>query len=114
MISELETKFARLARAGQPPVIVLDPFLQEVVRGDPSRRDRALAFYQLLVLTSLEIVRAQQPIELGDINITKGSKYAVRWRSQQRRQLQRGKSNNLMQASAAGIWQLHGSRALSN
>lgn len=78
--SELEKKFARLARQGASMQIEFDDFLTELLQGSPNRRDRALAFYQLLVLASLEVIRVRQDVSMGAIAITKGVKYTVRWR----------------------------------
>jgi hypothetical protein len=61
--------------------IDFDKFLIELLNGNPNRRDRALAFYQLLVLASLEVIHVDQDVPMGAIIITKGTKYTVRWRS---------------------------------
>lgn len=80
MFSAIEKQFALLARTRAPMEIVFDRFLTDLLHGAPPRRDRALAFYQLLVLKSLEVIEVKQEEDMGDIRITKGVKYAVRWR----------------------------------
>ena len=79
--SELDKKFLRLSKARAPLVVEFDAFLTELVHGDPGRRDRSLAFYQLLVLTSLDVVHVAQDAEFGDVMIAKGPKWNVRLRS---------------------------------
>lgn len=81
--SELEKKFARLAKSKQPQIVELDDFLRELVHGDPGRRDRCLAFFQVLVLASLDVIAVEQQTAYADIHITKGSKWAVRFSSSQ-------------------------------
>jgi chromatin segregation and condensation protein Rec8/ScpA/Scc1 (kleisin family) len=83
VFSELQKKFSRLVRAKQEPVVELDEFLTELVHGDPGRRDRALAFYQTLVLTSLDVTRVEQEAPFGDILIRKGDKFGISFSSSQ-------------------------------
>ena len=82
-LSALEKKFAQLSRAKAEMTVELDGLLTELVHGDPVRRDRSLAFFQVLVLVSLDIIRVQQDVAFGDIAITKGPKWAVRLSSSQ-------------------------------
>jgi len=81
--SELEKKFTRLSRAKAELTVNLDDLLTELVPGDPGRRDRSLAFFQVLVLVSLDVIRVRQDAHFGDIAITKGPKWAVRFSSSQ-------------------------------
>lgn len=79
----MEKKFAQLSRAKAELTVELDGLLSELVHGDPVRRDRSLAFFQVLVLVSLDIIRVRQEVAFGDISITKGPKWAVRFSSSQ-------------------------------
>ncbi len=81
--SVLDKKFGELARARKPAEVELDELLSELVHGDPGRRDRSLAFYQLLVLTSLDVIRVEQDVDFGDITIRKGAKFTVKFSSSQ-------------------------------
>ena len=58
--------------------VELDELLEDVVGGFPNRRDRAVSFFQLLVLTSLGVVRVEQTAPYGPIVIQRGDRWQRR------------------------------------
>ena len=60
------------------PEVEFDELLQDVVGGPVNRRDRAVSFFQLLVLLSLNIVKVLQPAPYADIVIQRGDKWDSR------------------------------------
>lgn len=83
LLSEVEKKFAALAKSRQPQIVALDDLLREILHGDPNRRDRSLAFFQVLVLASLDVIGVDQAAEFADVHITKGRKWGVRFSESQ-------------------------------
>ena len=79
----VDRKFSELTRARKPAEVELDALLTELVHAEPGRRDRALAFYQLLVLKSLDVIDVEQDVPFGDITIKKGPKFTVKFSSSQ-------------------------------
>jgi hypothetical protein len=78
---ELEKKFSKLTPVrGKVPQVEFNLFMTELIGPTGGTRDRALAFFQLLVLTSLDITKVKQTEPYGEIIITKGPKWNVRWR----------------------------------
>ena len=55
-----------------------DELLEDVVGGFPNRRDRAVSFFQLLVLTSLNVVQVEQAAPYGPIVIQRGDRWQRR------------------------------------
>ena len=58
--------------------VEFDELLEDVVGGFPNRRDRAVSFFQLLVLTQLNIVHTEQTAPYGPIVIRPGDRWQRR------------------------------------
>ena len=58
--------------------VEFDELLEDVVGGPPSRRDRAVSFFQLLLLTQLHVLRVEQGAPYGDLVIQRGERWQAR------------------------------------
>ena len=67
-----------LCMSGRTAEVEFDELLEDVVGGFPNRRDRAVSFFQLLVLTSLDIVHVEQSGPYGPIVIRRGGRWQSR------------------------------------
>jgi hypothetical protein len=75
---EVGKKLEQLESEGiLPAVAELDELLNEVMGETPERRDRAIAFYQTLVLKSIEVITVKQEKPYGDIIIAKGEAWGA-------------------------------------
>jgi chromatin segregation and condensation protein Rec8/ScpA/Scc1 (kleisin family) len=73
---EVARKLEQLEAEGiSPAEVELDELLSEVLGAPAERRDRAIAFYQTLVLKSLDVLTAAQERPFGEIIIAKGEKW---------------------------------------
>ena len=58
--------------------VEFDELLEDVLGGPPSRRDRAVSFFQLLLLTQLQVLRVEQSAPYGDLVIQRGERWQAR------------------------------------
>jgi chromatin segregation and condensation protein Rec8/ScpA/Scc1 (kleisin family) len=76
---ELEEAFNRQESEGIiPPSVEFDELLYSVLGTSPTKRERALAFYQLLVLKSLDIIQINQEKPYDEIIITRGERWNIK------------------------------------
>lgn len=83
MRAELEKKFDMLRRKKMTERVDMEELLDEITKETIKRRDRSLAFFQILVLTSLDIIRTHQSESYGNIEIVKGDKWDMRFSASQ-------------------------------
>jgi chromatin segregation and condensation protein Rec8/ScpA/Scc1 (kleisin family) len=77
--TELEEAVNKMEEEGiTPPSVEFDELLTTVLGQLPSKRDAALAFFQLLVLKSLDVVQVEQETAYGPIIITRGPRWNMK------------------------------------
>ena len=85
---ELEGKFIELSTA-HPELsyndieIEFDELLIDIAGTIPSKRDRSIAFYQLLLLKSLDIIQTRQKLSYSEIWITRASRWNIHFTESQ-------------------------------